>query len=278
MDIAFSNLRESLVETARDFYRERSWRMAAAITFYLLFTLGPMLALELRLADVVVSGDAFRDKIVEIFTRAVGEEGGEAIENLLSEFQLPRSGIFEIVLGVLMMIFGGANALGQTRNSMASLWGVEESERERSGIRQVLIDVGFTFAAAMVLIASVIIHSLWFFARDAMEGGNWASISVAGVLYVGLSLGLLASVFYAIFRMLPPRRLAERALWVGALTTALLFSIGRQLMVVWIASSEITSTYGSISFMIILLVWMYFFSQILLFGASFTYQYHQRIT
>ena len=278
MNVTFTNFRKSLAETARDFYQERSWRMAAAITFYLLFTLGPMLALELRLAEVVVSGDEFKDKIVAIFSRAVGEEGGEAVENLLSEFKLPRSGIFEIVLGIWMMIFGGTNAMGQTRNSISTLWNVEDSEHERSGIRQALVDVGFTLAAAMVLIAMVIIHSLWFFARDAMEGGSWASFSLFGVLYFGLSLSLLASVFYAIYRLLPPLKLSERALWVGAFTTAILFTMGRQLMVVWIASSEITSTYGSISFMIILLVWMYFFTQLLLFGAGFTYHYHERIT
>jgi membrane protein len=250
--------------------------MAAAITFYLLFMFGPMLALELRLADVIFSEGEFKDQVVELFPRAVGEEGGEAVEDLLSEFKLPRSGGIEIFVGCWMMIFGGVNAMGQARQSISGLWGLDESDHRNSGWRQASVDLSFTLGLALLLIASVMIHSIWYIARDAMDAGGWLSFTFAGSLYFTVSIAFLAFIFYLVFRILPPIQLSQRPLWVGAVTTALLFSLGRQFMILWLASSEITSTYGSVSFMVILMVWMYFFCQLLLFGASFTYRYQKQ--
>ncbi|MDF3130979.1 YihY/virulence factor BrkB family protein [Kiritimatiellaeota bacterium B1221] len=254
------------------FFQDRSWRMAASITFYLLFMIGPMLALQLRLAEFLVGEDEYKDQIVTLFTHVVGEEGGEAVEDLLDEFSLPASGILQIGIGIWMMFFGGGNAMGQLRESLRHIWGVDESDNFRSDWKKPLVDAAFVLGFSLFLIASVIIHSVLAYAEKEVDGGMMATYIVGGLLYLLISGVLLTGVFAFIYRVLPGKDYGMKQVLVGSATTAVLFIIARQIMIFWIAHAKISSTYGSVAFFVVLMFWIYTSCQLVLFGGTFTHQ------
>jgi len=264
---------EAAGRTMARFWKERTWRMAAAITFYALLSLGPLLALELQLAGYLMDQGEFQDRVLAVLEKAVGDEGADAVEDLLDNFDLPQSGWWSYGIGLYMLLFGGVNAVAQLRESMRTIWRDETSESDgRSGWLQTLTDAGFVFFFGVILLASVLLNSVLIYARSSVESDIPGGYVVLRLVDFSVSIGVLAVVFAVIFRVLPSKKLPWRSVATGAVATALLFMVARFLMILWLAHADIGSVYGSLTFFIVLMFWVYVSAQLLLFGASFTYE------
>lgn len=266
-------------ETTATFWQEKTWRMAAAISFYVLFTAGPLLVLELHLAELIIGQEEMLDRILAAVESAAGEDAAAAVENFLDNFSLPKSGWLSYLIGLWMLFFGGVNAVGQLRQSIEHIWDVDDSDkRGKSGLFSLLREVAAVFIGGLLIFASVMLSAFVYHLLSTLDAdipGGAVLLSLSENL---VSLFLLTLIFAAIFRYLPSTAPGWKSILSGALLTSLLFAVGRFGLILWISGSNLNSIYGSINFMVIFLIWIYFSAEILLYGATFAGALEKRLT
>lgn len=259
-----------LRDTAAGFWQEKTWRNAAAIAFYMLFTVGPMLALTLHAAGFLTGDDQGREAIIEWVSMAAGEEGAEAVGEFLENFSLPKSGYLSYAIGAFMLFSGGINAVAHLRETINGILDAEaEGEGDRAGWFSWLVDAAFVASTVFLILASGLIGTVFQYLRSSIESEVPFLFSLLQLAGLALSVLLLVLAMGGIYRYLPKRKLSWKAIGSGALLTAPLFLAERFLMLKWVTNTDLQSVYGSISFMVVFLLWAYVSAQVVLFGAAF---------
>jgi len=259
-----------LRDTCIDFWREKTWRKAAAIAFYTLFTAGPMLALILHFGGVLTDNNEVRETIIDWLHMVVGEEGAESIESLLDNFSLPKSGLLSYFIGAYMLFSGGINAVGHMRETINGIFHTEEDgKNNRSGWFSVLVDAGFVLATTVLILASALVGVVFYYMRSEIDLDFPFINALSRLLGIVISLAILTLAICGIYHHLPARKLSWKGITYGALLTAPLFLAERFLMLTWMTNTSLESVYGSISFMVVFLLWAYISVQVVLFGAAF---------
>lgn len=258
-----------LKDTSAAFWREKTWRMAAAVSFYVLFAVGPLLALELHLAELIIGQEETLDRILAAVESVAGDDAADAMEHFLDNFSLPKSGWISYLIGLWMLFFGGVNAVGQMRQSIERIWDVDSDKENLSGLFSFLREAGCVAAVGLMIFGSVLLSAMFYRILSELD----ADIPGGAVILSGtenlISFSLLALVFAALFRYLPASSPGWKSIVSGAVLTSLLFAVGRFGLILWISNSNLDSVYGSINFLVIFLIWIYFSAEIVLYGASF---------
>jgi membrane protein len=266
-----------LRETAQAFQDDRVSRKAAALAFYTVFSLAPLLIISIAIAGAFFGAEAARGEIVGQIRGLVGEEGARAIEGMLQNAGRPGSGTIAALTGFATLILGATTAFAELKEGLDQIWG---APRERvQGLLYTLLKRVLSFGV-ILSIGFLLLVSLVFSAAVAALQRYWhldSSTSwVLQSLNFLLSFGMVTAMFAMIYKLLPSVKIAWRDVIVGALVTALLFNVGKFFIGLYLGQSAVASTYGAAGSVILLLLWVYYSALIFLFGAEFTKIYARR--
>ncbi len=259
-----------LKEAGQKWSEDKASQMAAAITYYTIFSLSPLLVLSVALAGLVLSG--VQSELIEQIEAALGPQVASLAETLIENASGTGGTITAVSIAVAL--FGASNVFAQLNQALNKVWGVEQGDaailllvRTRFTAFGMVLLVGLLLLVA--LISSTLLHLLLPYLADYL--GDLTGY--VPLLNFFISLGLMTLLFAILFRVLPDVRVAWRDVWLGALLTALLFGLARYLIGFYVQFSSADAVYGAAGSLIVLLLWIYYSAQIFLFGASFTAVY-----
>ncbi len=270
---------ELLRDTGLKWYNDGAPRLGASLAFYTMLSLAPLLVVVTAIAAFAFGEEAARGRLVDEIRDLAGTEGGKVIQTLLEHaYRRPGQGTFATVVGVLMLLFGASSVFAQLQEALNLIWGVQA--KAGGGVLAVVRDRFLSFSMVLGLGFLLLVSLVFSAALTAL--GNYAGgllpgyTAVLHVLHLLLSVLLLSVLFALMFKFLPDARVAWRDVWVGAVVTAVLFSVGKYLIGLYLGSSGVGSAYGAAGSFAVFLVWVYYSAQILLFGAAFTQVYANR--
>jgi membrane protein len=264
-------------ETFSHWTEDKAPRLGAALAYYTIFSLAPLLIIAIALAGLVFGEQAAQGTIVRQIGGLVGERGAETIQSVLQSAHKPAIGTIVGIFGVVTLMFGASGVFGELQDALNTVWHVPnrqktiwENVKGRFPTYLMVLGIGFLLLVSLLLSAAL--------AAIGKFVGGWLPISenLLHVLSLLVSFGISTLLFAMIFKILPQTHVAWSDVWVGAAVTALLFDIGKLLIGLYLGKSSIASTYGAASSLAIVLAWVYYSAQILYFGAEFTRVYARR--
>jgi len=265
-------------ETASDWEEDKAATLAAALAYYTLLSIAPMIVLAVAVAGLAFGDDAARGQISEQIGTLVGAEAGESIEAIAENAKAPDSGVLSTIIGLVVLLFGASGVFGELQSSLNTIWEVEPKPgrgvlgmvKDRFFSFTMVLGVAFLLMVSMVLSAAI--SSVGTFLESSLPGGEvlWT------VLNFAISLGVITLLFALIYKVIPDAKIQWRDVWVGAAVTATLFTIGKLLVGLYLGKSTFVSSYGAAGSVVALVVWVYYSSQIVFLGAEFTQVYARR--
>jgi len=258
-----------IVRTGRQFVEDGALRLAAGIAFYSVLSLAPMLLLVVWVAGGLWHADPVRDEIVRQVDDLMGSEGARVVRDVM-DHALPTNGDSAAWLGLGMLLFGATTVFAQLQYSLNRVWNVQVRRGAQMWhvVRVRLISLGLILGAGVILLGSLVASSAMSLrvSRFVLFG----SPRLSHLANLVISFVVLTLVFATIFKVLPDVKIAWRDVWVGAALTSVLFGIGKEMIGSYLARSLIASAYGAAGSLVVLLLWVYFDSILLLAGAEFT--------
>jgi membrane protein len=249
--------------------------MGAALAYYTVFSIAPLLVIVIAIAAVIFGQDAAHAAIMDQARGMIGENGAKAIEGMLASAQTPKEGMVASVLGMLALIIGATTVFAELETNLNRIWKVEPDKG--SGlwhfIRTRLLSFGMVLAIGFLLIVSLVVSAAiaaWGKYWSGWFGGMEALLHVANFV---MSVVIVTVLFAIIYKFMPRAAIRWRDVWIGALVTSLLFSLGKFLIGFYIGKSGVESSYGAAGALVVLLVWVYYSAQTFLLGAEFTRVY-----
>ena len=249
--------------------------MGAALAYYTVFSVAPLLLIAIALSALIFGHDAAQAGILEEARRLLGDQGATAIEAMLNNAQKPAQGTIAGVLGVIALLIGSTTVFAELESDMNRIWKVKPEKKSGvwSFVRGRVLSIGLILAVGFLLLVSLVVSALlaaWGKYWSAWFGGLQILLEVANS---ALSLAVVTVLFAIIYKMLPHAHVRWRDVWIGAAVTAVLFTLGKFLIGLYIGTSAVASSYGAAGALVILLVWVYYSAQIFLIGAEFTHAY-----
>ncbi len=266
----------------RDTYQEWSDdkvpRLAAALSYYTIFSLAPLLIVVIAVAGLVFGDEAVRGQLDNQIRGLVGAEAAMTIQEIIANSSRPADSTFATIVGIGTLLLGAGGVFGQLQEALNTVWGVET--KPGAGILSMVKDRFFSFTMVLgvgflllvSLVISTTLSAVNTFAVGLLPG--WEVLFQ--VLNQIISFLVITLLFGMIYKVLPDVKIAWRDVWVGAAITALFFTIGKFLIGLYLGNSSISSTYGAAGSFAVILVWIFYSAQILLFGAEFTQVYAKR--
>jgi membrane protein len=252
-------------------------RTGAALAFYTVFSLAPILLLSIAIAGVFFGQQAARGEIFAQISQLIGPSGAAAVQTVIQNASESGAGTTTTVISVLTLIVGANTALVELKSGLDQIWDVPPERRTGFWyfIRTRLLSVGVILALAFLLLVSLVISAALTALAQFSRGAQLVNVMLQWVNLL-FSFALVAALFGTIYKVLPSVRIAWRDVIVGSVVTAALFTIGKFAIGAYIGNSGLASTYGAAGSVILVLLWVYYSAQIFLFGAEFTrsYAYH----
>jgi membrane protein len=252
-------------------------RTGAALAFYTVFSLAPILLLSIAFAGLFFGEKAARGEIFEQIRDLIGPSGAVAVQSVIQNASQSGAGALTTVFSLLTVIVGATTALVELKAGLDKIWEVPPEQRQGFWyfIRTRLLTVGVILALGFLLLVSLVI-SAGLTALEKLSRGDHLFNLALEWFNLLLSFALVAALFGTIYKVLPKPYLAWRDVAVGAVVTAALFSIGKYVIGMYLGNSGLASTYGAAGSIILLLVWVYYSAQIFLLGAEFTRSFAHR--
>jgi membrane protein len=247
--------------------------MGAALAFYTLFSVAPILVIALALAGSIFGPHTAETELLGQLRALTGDAGADAVSNLLNSAHYSDKKGMAAALGLITLLVGATSVFGELQNALDHIWGTPRRKRSAAWwefIRARMLSFGMVLGVGFLLLVSLI-------ASAALAAfGGWLETHVIGLGVILPLLDLAASfcmtvvLFAMIYKYVPRESIAWRDVWIGAAVTAFLFTIGKSLIGLYLGRSSFSSAYGAAGSLIVLLLWIYYSAQIFLFGAEFT--------
>jgi len=255
---------------------DRAPRKGAALAFYTVFSLTPVLIISISVAGLFFGEEAARGEISRQVRDLVGPVAAEAVEDMIQNSARPAEGMLATIIGMVTFLIGATTALTELKNDLDEIW---ETPPERltgwwQFIRTRLLSLGLVLAVGFLLLVSLVFSAALAALRRAWGVGDM-TLYLEGI-NVFITFILVTLLFAMIYKVLPNYRIAWRDVWMGAMVTALLFSVGKFLIGFYLGNSAIASSYGAAGSLTLVLFWVYYSAQIFLLGAEFTKFYAYR--
>ncbi len=249
--------------------------MGAALAYYTMFSIAPLLWMVISIAGLIFGVDAARGEIVGQLQSLMGKQGAESIQGLLKSASEPADSVTATLIGGVLLLIGATSVFAELQDSLDRIW--RAPKRNESGIWSLLrarllsfgmiMGIGFLLMVSLVVSAALAaLHKVWgpFFA-------DWDTLATLANQIFGFVLAI--AVFAMIYKIMPRVRVDWADVAIGAVVTALLFTIGKSLIGLYLGRSDITSGFGAAGSLVVSLVWVYYSAQIFLLGAEFTWAY-----
>jgi membrane protein len=258
-----------LRETLRSWSDDYAPSMGAALSYYTLFSIAPLLLIITAIAGIVFGPDAARGEIFGQLRGLMGDEAAAAIERILKSANRPAQGAFAAAIGFLVLASGATSVFNELQNDLDRIWRIP-LEKKSGGLwlllRTRVLSLGMVLAVAFLLIVSLAASAL------VAALGDW----IGQLAELGASFTLLTVLFAMIFKAMPRTRIAWRDVWVGAAVTSALFGAGKFLIGLYLGRSSVASAFGAAGSIVVVMLWVYYSAQIFLLGAEFTRAYAYR--
>jgi membrane protein len=251
-------------------------RLGASLAFYTLFALAPILVVAIAIGGLVFGPEAVRGELVGQIQGLIGRNGAEAVQAMLEGAAQPSSSLAATGAGIVTFFLGATGAFLELQTALNTIWRVKPKASGsyfRMLVMQRLISFGLVVALGFLLLTSLLVSAA-LAAIHRYMGNTFPGVLILWeALTVVVSLGVITLLFAMVYKVLPDVKLAWRDVWVGALVTAGLFTIGKLLIGLYLGTTSIASTYGAAGSVIVILVWVYYSAQVVLLGAEFTREY-----
>jgi len=268
-------MKKVLLASLKAWLNHRGASKGAALAFYALFSMTPILMLAIAVAGYFFGAKAAQGEIIAQLPVTVGPNGARAIQALLAAARDPVSGrLATIVAGVLLLV-AATSVFVELKDSLDEIWGVPPPQHPPffSLLRTRFLAFGLVLVLAFLLLASLVCGAAFALLAQFL-GGRWSSSALVFSVFASiLSFGITASLFAVIYKMLPEAPPSWRDVWVGAVVTAGLFVLGKYAVGLYLSKTGVASSFGAAGSLIALLLWVYFSAQIFFLGAEFTRQY-----
>jgi len=251
---------------------DNALRLSAAMSYYITFSLAPLLLIVIAVAGLAMGNDSARVAIFGQINQLIGPTGAEAIDHILESASKPKTGFVAGVTGVVMLLLGATGVVGQLQDALNTIWQVES--KPSGGVRRIIrrriasfaMILGVSFLLLISLVVSTAVSALSAYWDGPTE-------TVVEGLHLIVSTVVITVLFALMYKVLPDVKLKWRDVWIGGLVTAILFTIGKTLTGLYLAKSSVASSYGAAGSLVIILIWVYYSSAIFLLGAEFTQVY-----
>lgn len=250
--------------------------MGAALAYYTMFSIAPLLLIVISVAGLIFGVDAARGEIFEQLRGMMGEEGALALQILLESVAKPAESVLATIVGIVILLIGATTVFAELQSSLDRIWRAP-ARKEISGIWSLLrarllsfgliLGIGFLLMVSLVFDAAMAALGRWW----APMFGGWQTL--AHWVNILISFMLTVFAFAMIYKVMPRVNIAWQDVTVGAIVTALLFTFGKFLIGLYIGTSGITSSFGAAGSLVVVLIWVYYSAQTFLMGAEFTWAY-----
>jgi membrane protein len=264
-----------LKETFQEWRDDDCLDLGAALAYYTIFSLAPLLLVVIALAGFFFGREAVQGQIVGQLRGLVGEQGGEAIQTMIANAGRHGSGLLASIVAFITILFGATGVFGQLQKALNHIWDVKP--KPGLGLKGLLkaraLAFGMIVGIGFLLLVSLVVSTALAALDDYLAGLFPGAAILLKILSFVLSFAVVTVLFAMIYRVLPDVKISWQDVWIGAAITALLFTIGKYLIGLYLGHSSAASVYGAAGSVVILLLWVYYSAQILFFGAEFTQVY-----
>ena len=269
-----------LKQTFSEWLEDKVPQLGAALAYYTVFSLAPLVLLLLAIVGFLFRNDPAGtwQKVTEQMSYFLDKSAIDVVQGIAQKASQPNKGVVATSIGILLALFGASGVFGQLQDALNTIWGVKAKPGVgimgfiRSRFLSFAMVAGVCFLLLVSLVLESLLKSFSHYVQAMLPGG----IVIALVIYSIFDLAVVVLLFALIFKFLPDVKIQWRDVWIGALMTAIFFAIGKWALGLYLGSGAAASAYGAASSLITLLLWIYYSSQILLFGAEFTQVYAAR--
>ncbi len=265
-------------ETMASWSEDRASSMGAALAYYTMFSIAPLLLIVISVAGLFFGEQAARGEILNQLRGLMGADGAQAVQALLASVNQPRAGLLATAFGVGALVVGATTVFGELQDALDRIWRAPRRRHEpgvlkwlRSRLLSLGMILGIGFLLMVSLLASALLATVqrWF--------GRYIDLGVfASLVDFLVSFGFITVAFAMIYKLMPRVRVEWRDVGIGAVVTALLFTVGKMAIGLYIGRSAVASTFGAAASLVAMVVWVYWSAQIFLLGAEFTWVYARR--
>lgn len=260
-----------------DYLEDKAPRLAAALAYYALFALAPLLLICIAVAGLVVGTDTARDAIAAQAQGLLGAQGGAFVASMVERAGQGKAGVLGAVFGTVALVFGAGGVFVQLQDALNTVWEVKprpglswlQRIRHRLNAYAVVMAVAFLLLVSLAVSAALAWMSHW---NDGLPGSD----AIWFVADTAVSLAFLTLLFALMFKHVPDARIRWRDVWIGSAITSALFVAGKHLLGAYLGRPQATATFGAASALVVVAVWVYYCAQIVLLGAEFTQAYAYR--
>ena len=276
----FGNAFSLLKQTFNEWLQDKAPQLGAALAYYTVFSLAPLILVLLAIVGMIFRDDPAGawDKITQQMSYFLDPSAVQVVQDIAQKASQPGKSALATVIGIALALFGASAVFGQLQDALNTIWGVKAKPAQgiwgflRSRFLSFAMVAGVCFLLLVSLAIEALLKGFSHYIQSVLPGGIVIALSV----YLIFDFAVVVLLFALIFKSLPDVKIQWRDVWIGAVMTAILFGIGKWLLGFYLGSGAAASAYGAASSLITLLLWVYYSSQILLFGAEFTQVYAAR--
>ena len=265
--------RDVVVNTFKLYFKHDTSTLGAALSYYMVFSIAPVIIIVISVVGAILGPHAVQGEIQDQLQDFLGRKGAHQIEHIITMAYNPGKNTLTAALATLLLIVGATSVFGQVRKSLNTIWEVKPQKRKPviTYFLNNLFSFGMIICIALLLLVSLVVHAAVTALSDELSA-TFSSLSVLLIHIFNHTLSLIAStvLFAFVYKYLSDARLRWRSVWEGAFFTAILFSVGKHLISLYIGAKHVSTTYGAIGSAVMLLVWVFYSSQLVFFGAQFT--------
>jgi membrane protein len=264
-----------LKDTFTEWREDKASRLGAALAYYAIFSIGPLILVAIAIAGFVFGEEAASGQIEQSLGGVLGPEGAAVIQQSVANAAKPGAGIIASVLGIVTLLLGASGIFGQLQDALNTVWDAEPPEgggimgfiKTKLTLFVMVLVVGLLLLATLA--ANAVLSVIGKAFSDLLPGGAlvWQAVNFLA------TAAMMTLAFALIFRFLPATEIAWKDVWIGAVITSVLFTLGQIALSFYLGLSDVGSPYGAAGSLVVVLVWIYYSAQILLFGAEFTQVY-----
>jgi membrane protein len=265
-----------LKETGVSWSDHKDARLGAALAYYSIFSIGPLILIAIAIAGFFFGDEAVRGEVGDQMKGLLGDKGAEAVDGMLASASRPKEGAFATLFGVAMLIFAAVGVVVQLKDALNTVWEVPSSKVGGfwGFVRTYLVSLAGVLSLGFLLLVSLLFTTL--LAAGAKYIEPWLPEATMQVTGFAVSFVFITLLFAMMFKWLPDTVVSWHDVWLGAAVTAMLFEVGKLVIGLYIGKQGLESTFGGAASLVVLLIWVYYSSQIVLMGAEFTRTYARR--
>jgi membrane protein len=274
-----SNLPSILKLAYQGWKEDRASRLSAALAYYTIFSLAPLLVIVIAITGLIWKADVVRAQLLGQIQSLVGPEGASFVADLITNTGSPAQDIVATLIGIITLLFGALGVFNELHNSLNIIWEVKEEKPKGflQTIKKVIVDrlLSFTMVLGIgfLLLVSLVISAGLSATQETIGNAIPLSELLLQIVSTVISIGVITILFALMYKFLPDAKIAWRDVWMGAFVTAVFFSLGKTAIGLYLGNSAVASSFGAAGSLVLLLVWIYYSAQILFFGAEFTQVY-----